>query len=236
MPKTKIIPADILQQSLWFTSLELDLQQAILEHGRLINYDIGEAVFAPEMAGGGFYCLLTGMVRMINLSSTGTESLFTVFEPITWFGDVVIFETTINKYSAIAQKNSEIFVLSPNAINEISTKFPIFWKHIACLMSLKLGLLLTSYEAFRHLNGAGRLAARLSVLSSNHGMWTDKKRVTISVSQDDLANMSQLSRSRTNTLLKEFERLGVLQLSYGKLELLNLELLQEIANGSIEID
>lgn len=228
--------ADILQQSPWFKGLELGLQQAFLERGRRLNYDVGQAIFAPKMEGGAFYCLLKGMVRMTHLSSAGTESLFTVFEPITWFGDVVIFETTIQKYSAIAQKNSEIFVLSSHDIREISKIFPSFWQHIAQLMSLKLGLLLSGYEVFSHLNGAGRLAARLLILSSNHGMWVNKKRVTISVSQEDLANMSQLSRSRTNTLLKEFERLGVLQLSYGKLELLNLERLQEIANGNIEID
>lgn len=236
MNKPKLIATEILKQSPWFMSLDVILQAELLKNGHLLSYNEGDIIFAPSMAGGSLYALLHGSVRMTALSATGVENLFTVFEPVTWFGDVIIFEETVQRYSAIAQQDSQVFVLPRCSLEQITQKHPLIWQHIARLMNSKLQLLLLSYQVFRTANGAARLATRLLSISSNHGLWSNKRRCLITVTQDDLANMARLSRSRTNILLKEFERRGVLSPHYGKLELIDVALLQDIAEGKITID
>ncbi|MNY81824.1 hypothetical protein D3C86_2235990 [compost metagenome] len=51
------------------------------------------------------------------------------------------------------------------------------------------------------------------------------------MAQEQLAMMLSLSRQTTNQILKDLEAQGALRLTYGEIEILDLDLLQHAAQG-----
>ncbi|MCY1310493.1 Crp-like helix-turn-helix domain protein [compost metagenome] len=75
-----------------------------------------------------------------------------------------------------------------------------------------------------------RLARRLLLITEGYGGLTGKRRV-IQLAQEQLAMMLAISRQTTNQILKELEAQGALRLTYGEIELLDVDLLKRAATG-----
>lgn len=210
-------------------------QESFLRHGHVLGFDAEQRVFAPGDACGSLYCLLDGAIRIGSVGQSGSENLVAIIEPVSWFGEPAIFEKCHRKYAACAEKDSQVFVLPHDYLHDMLEKDPGLWREVARLLARKLLLVLEGAEAVGSLPAAGRLAKRLIMISTNYGTWTGSRRRTISVSQDDLAKMIYLARATTNMLLKEFERKGLILLKYGRIELIDIEMIEEIAQGRIGI-
>jgi CRP/FNR family transcriptional regulator, cyclic AMP receptor protein len=75
---------------------------------------------------------------------------------------------------------------------------------------------------------AVRLARRLAAMAEGYGEREHRRR-TVEVSQEQLAMMLSTSRQTANQLLKELESQGLIRLSYGTIEILDLDGLRRAA-------
>ena len=105
---------------------------------------------------------------------------------------------------------------------------PAYWRDVALLMSHKLRLSLINIEQMSLMPASARLAHRLLMIAQGYGE-IDQARRTLQLPQEDLAAMLGLSRQTTNSLLKALEQQGLIGLSYGAIEVLDLRGLQQAA-------
>jgi CRP-like cAMP-binding protein len=73
-----------------------------------------------------------------------------------------------------------------------------------------------------------RLARRLAMMAEGYGEREHQRR-TVEVSQEQLAQMLSTSRQTANQLLKELAARGLIRLSYGTIEILDLAGLRRAA-------
>lgn len=111
---------------------------------------------------------------------------------------------------------------------EILAEHPVYWRDVALLMSHKLRLSLINIEQISLMSTPQRLAHRLLMIAQGYGEIAQARRV-LQLPQEDLAAMLGLSRQTINSLLKALEQQGVISLSYGAIEVLDLQRLRQAA-------
>lgn len=77
-----------------------------------------------------------------------------------------------------------------------------------------------------------RLAKRILMMVTSQPSLNDRTAHDIHLSQSDLGNMLSISRQTTNIILKELESLGVLSVSYGKIQVLDIPSLNAFVYSS----
>jgi CRP/FNR family cyclic AMP-dependent transcriptional regulator len=110
---------------------------------------------------------------------------------------------------------------------------PGHWRELGLLMAQKLRLVFVELEEAATLPVAQRLARRLMLMAGGYGLRREgapgMHRRSMAVSQEQLARMLSVTRQTINQNLKELESRGVLRLTRGGLEILDLPGLRALA-------
>ncbi|WP_417807849.1 Crp/Fnr family transcriptional regulator [Thioclava sp.] len=101
---TGIQPNDrlIAQSSLLLNKLPQDLQDALLESARVIEFDRGTTVFLQGEQARAIYIVAKGWVKLYRISPNGTEAVVGVFTKGRSFGEALAFHNDIYPVSAEA--------------------------------------------------------------------------------------------------------------------------------------
>jgi CRP-like cAMP-binding protein len=223
-------PASLRQQLLaghWFSRLPVALQDELLGQAGLRQLAAGQRLFSRGDRPCGLYAVLQGAIRIGAVDREGKEALLTLVEPPHWFGEISLFDGQPRTHDAFAEGPTQLLQIPQGALLELLDRQPRYWREFALLMSQKLRLAFIALEAMSLLPAAPRLARRLLLIAEGYGE-TGPRRV-IQLAQDQLALMLALSRQTTNQILKDLEARGALRLTYGEIEILDLDLLRQMA-------
>jgi CRP-like cAMP-binding protein len=105
---------------------------------------------------------------------------------------------------------------------------------VGLLIAYQLRLAFEAVEEYAHDSITVRLARRLILISNSYGQWTDRRRIAVSLKQEELAFMLATSRQTINHLLKNMETQGLIRLTYGKIiinDLPRLRLLGQVTDS-----
>lgn len=220
--------AELLKTGRWFSGLPAELQAGLLDRGVLRSLSAGERLFSRGDPPCGLYGVLGGALRISGVSENGKEALLILAEPPSWFGEIAVFDGLPRTHDAIAENESLLLQVPQASMLELFDQQPRWWQHLGLLMGLKLRLAFIAMEDMSLLPLAVRLARRLLMMVEGYGERADKKRV-VEIRQDQLAMMLSTSRQTVNTLLKELEARATIRLSYGEIEILDIDALRSAA-------
>lgn len=205
----------------WFSHLPSDLQRSLLAAGRLRVLTAGQYLFKRGDPPCGLYAVLEGAVRISAVSAQGKEAVLSLVETPHWFGEICLFDNLPRTHDALATGACTLWQVPQVAILRILEQQPVFWRDMALLMSHKLRLSLINIEQISLMPASKRLAHRLLMIAQGYGE-TEPARRVLQLPQEDLAAMLGLSRQTINSLLKALEQQGIVGLSYGAIEILDL--------------
>lgn len=226
MTMTEIRP--LLESGQWFSHLPPALRDALLGEARLLQLEPGQRLFRRGDPPCGLYAVLEGMMRVGAVSRDGKEALLTLVEPPYWFGEISLFDGQPRTHDAYAEGPARLLQVPQAALQALLAREPGYWRDFALLMSQKLRLAFIALEEMSLLPAAPRLARRLLMMAEGYGE-TGPRRV-LHLAQEQLALMLSLSRQTTNQILKELQAQGVVQLTYGEIEILDFERLRQLAS------
>ncbi|MNF57740.1 cAMP receptor protein [compost metagenome] len=169
-------------------------------------------------------------MRVGSISESGKELLLVLVEPPHWFGEISLFDGQPRTHDAFAEGQVTLLNLPQAPLLALLHEQPEHWRDFALLMSQKMRLAFIALEEMSLLPAPQRLARRLLMIAEGYGGLTGKRRV-IQLAQEQLAMMLAISRQTTNQILKELEAQGALRLTYGEIELLDVDLLKRAATG-----
>ncbi|MFN3355743.1 MAG: Crp/Fnr family transcriptional regulator [Pseudomonas sp.] len=212
----------------WFSHLPVDLQRRLLAAARLRVLTAGQFLFKRGDPPCGLYAVLDGAVRISAVNAQGKEAVLSLVETPYWFGEICLFDNLPRTHDAQASGPCTLLQVPQAAMLDILEHQPAYWRDVALLMSHKLRLSLINIEQMSLMPASARLAHRLLMIARGYGE-IDQARHTLQLPQEDLAAMLGLSRQTTNSLLKALEQQGVIGLSYGAIEILDLKSLQQAA-------
>lgn len=216
-----------LRQGHWFNALPVGLQDALLAAAQVQQLTAGQVLFRRGDPPCGVYAVVAGGMRIGAVNAAGKEALLTLVEPPYWFGEISLFDGQPRTHDAFAEGATTLLLVPQAPLLALLEQQPQYWRDFALLMSQKLRLAFIALEEMSLLPAAPRLARRLLMMAENYG--EGEPRRVIHLPQEQLALMLAISRQTTNQILKELEGQGIVRLTYGEIEILDLARLRQAA-------
>lgn len=217
---------ELLRSGRWFHGTPETLQDALLTHGVVRALQDGERLFSRGDPPSGLFAVLEGAVRITATTDSGKEALLTLVEPPGWFGEIAVFDGEPRTHDGIADGETKVLHVGTDALTRMLDGEPRWWRELGMLVTQKLRLALIAMEATATLPLATRLAQRLAWMAAGYGDWHGRTARDLAVSQEELASMMAASRQSVNQALKDFEARGWIKITYGHIEVLDIEALR----------
>jgi CRP-like cAMP-binding protein len=212
----------------WFGRISQSLQDVLLSNALVQKLPRGHWLFSRGETPSGLYVVVDGAVRITGNSFAGKEAILTMAEPPTWFGAVSALDCLPHTHTAVVNVNSTLLNIPQGAFQAILKSEPELYKEVGLLLAYQLRLAFIAVEEHAHDSVIARLARRLILISNSYGQWTDRRRVAVSLKQEELAFMLATSRQTINHLLKEMEAQGLIHLTYGEIVITDLPRLRQL--------
>ena len=224
----------VVQAGRWFHSLPFAFSDQLRLLAKPRQLAAGEWLFRRGDSPCGLYAVARGALSISGTAALGEQTrtaLLTLVEAPMWLGEIALFDGAARTHDAYASTACTLLHVPQLPLLSWLDAHPVYWRHLALLMTDKLRASLIALEEQTLLPAPQRLAHRLVQMAQGYDQWEDSQRTRreLAVSQEQLARMLGLSRQTTNQILQELQLAGWLQLRRGKLEVLDLPALKAAA-------
>jgi CRP/FNR family cyclic AMP-dependent transcriptional regulator len=219
-------PADVKNYLLkmpLFAGLREESLLALLRFGKAVQFEKGEFIFFQADPSDKFYIVRSGNISIILESSDGREMVINEMRPGDYFGELGLLTKKERSTSAFCRADSELLVFPGKAFLEILDAEPLLARRILDLTADRLRNSSERESALAFLDAQARLARLLLQLDKQE---SEKGYVTIS--QDELAMRTGLTRQTVAKALGRWRRAGWLITGRGHILLLRQNELSKI--------
>jgi CRP-like cAMP-binding protein len=213
----------LLYDTGWLAETPESFRQAVLDRCVVKKFGRGEAIYHPSDPPGGLYGFVAGGIG-VEVMPEDRESYLGLFVlPGFWIGEVSVLTRKSRAVGLRATRDSVLAHLPLAQWDVIASTDNDAWRWFAHL-PLRNELLLVAFaDALLIPRASARLAAMLLVLCSSGGKPHDRSAEPLDISQEDLARITNLSRSSAGRILKAFESERLIDYHYRQLRIIDLE-------------
>lgn len=175
------------------------------------------------------YCLLSGKVKIYKEGAGGRNQIIRMVKPVEYFGFRAFFskETYVN--SAAAVESSVICSIPMRVISELVREN----NDLACFfirnLSDSLGMADRRTVNLTQKHIRGRLAESLLFLKESYGVESDNSTLSIYLSREDLANLSNMTTANAIRTLSQFATERLITIDGRKIKLIEEDKLKKIS-------
>lgn len=174
----------------------------------------GQAIFVQGARGDAMYRIISGSVRIRNISPCGREVLMVIYGPGHCIGTVALMDGLPRHNDAIAENSVELETLLAADFHRVAQKYPELYRAIAASYAMWIRDHQTMFVGGLSLEE--RLARRLDFLLDFGAATPDAHgSLQLDFTQDMLASSVAVSRQAINKLLQEWQDRGVIDYRYG---------------------
>ncbi|MDO9433392.1 MAG: Crp/Fnr family transcriptional regulator [Phenylobacterium sp.] len=206
----------------WFATLPADRQAVLLERARPSSVPAGSRIYGLGDPPDGLWSVVEGEVRLVSYPAIGVESVAMILGPGAWFGELSVVDGGPRPHDAVAVRPTRLLHVPLGAFEQIAMAHPILYRDLGVLVCARQRAALTFMAQAIAQPVSVRLARILGAAARAAG--PDALRMR----QEDLAAMIGVSRQTINKELKRLERAGMVELSYGKIEVREPQALRAI--------
>ncbi len=215
----------------WFAALPADIRDELLAAGKPKRLNGGEFVFRQGDAGGTFYGLVAGTLKVSTLRADGKEAILGLLEPGNWFGEASALDGLPRIHDITAQGNAELLCIEPAAFAALM-RHGRFAHAIAVLQAAHTRLAFKLLEDAMLRSTRARIVRRLEQLAHGDATMAGSGRAVVQVTQDALAMMLGITRQTLALELKTLVAAGAIALGYGQVHILSLPLLRALEDDA----
>lgn len=209
----------------WVGGLPETVKQDIYKHMKECSVRAGQTIYSVDQSTNITYRIKSGQVRSYLIDEAGTESLIKIYRKNECLGGLGMFDDKNTPVYATAETNCVIQTLSRQDYYKLRDIHPIIEREQLRFFAQMLRRVLIFYHEATSYPLPSRIASRLSWLNeSNHCSEPEYDNLTIS--HYDLAAMVGASRPAVSKVLSCFKERGIIETQYGKITILNQDLLQ----------
>jgi CRP-like cAMP-binding protein len=233
-PRLSAAHRTAVERNPWFMSLPRAQRETLLAAGELIHVRRGAMVFRQgdpvHAAGGGFYGLLAGTIKISSLRRDGREAILAVLEPGNWFGEITLIDGSPRTHDATALEALDLLVVPPEAFAE-QMRDVVFAAAMAALLAARVRMLYGLAEDATLRSLRARVAHRLLVLARGDATQSVQLRRELRLSQEALAMMLGVTRQTLSKELNALAATGAVVLGYGRIALASPQALQALVSA-----
>lgn len=168
--------------------------------------------------------VVTGLVRVGNVSRDGKAFSFTGVTAGAWFGEGTVLKNEARRYDVVALRDTRLALMDRATFFRLLENSVGFNRFLIGLLNERLGQFMGLLEHGRTLDAKARLARSIASLF-NPILYPDHSR-HLDITQEELGAISGISRQNANQCLKTLEQEGLLRVEYGGVTVVDLERLR----------
>lgn len=225
-----VTPANLLaylSANRWFGALPLAQRKAMLAASNVVHLRSGEMLFRRGDPPGGFYCVVSGVLKASTLLENGKEAILSLLEAGNWFGEISLLDNQPRTHDTTALGDAQVLAL-PRVEFDALMRNAQFSRLMSQLLANRIRLLYSMVEDATLRSTRARVVRRLLVLARGDVSMNTSSRAVLPVSQESLAMMLGITRQTLSKELKALAAQGALALRYGRMEVVSMEKLEAL--------
>jgi len=197
----------------WGSRVPAAMLEALLAEARWRLFQPGETVTLGGSLGGSFHGIGSGQVGVVPTNAEpGTPMMF-VMGPGWWWGAAPLSGRS-RALDGVARTPSLVCSISLPQIELMLTRNPEWWRFMAMHTQEWLNLTVIAYVDMAVTGNAPRCAAHLLRIAGMRPPLCPSVGEAFQITHEEFGRMVNLSRSTVSTLLKRFDRAGMIELGY----------------------
>ena len=217
----------ILIQNAWFASLPKSLADKLFEKGKLKFLHTQQILHQKNDLADGFYCVVSGRIRVSNFTVKGKEMVLTWVQPGNWFGEISLIDGQPRTHDAHAEDTTTLLKVPKLAFKQLFKEHQEWSTFIMRLLCQRVRATLSLIDETGCLSLKGQLCKRLSLMHQELQEQQHTKTMELTISQDALARLIHSSRQTVNKILQSLQDERIIDLRYGKIIILDRKSLEK---------
>ena len=220
--------SDLLHASIWAKTLSREELRRV--ESELVERTFGAGAFVARKGDpvDHWIGVVDGLLKLSSMSAEGKSVTFAGIPGGAWFGEGSMLKTEPRKYDVVALRESRVALMTRSTFSRLLDSSIAFNRFLLVQLNERLGHFIAMVEYDRMLDPDARVARCLAALFNPYlypGFGPQ-----LQISQEELGNLSGVSRQRANQALQVLEKAGLLRVEYGGITVLDLEGLQRYGN------
>jgi CRP-like cAMP-binding protein len=212
-----------------FSSLTEEQRSTLTEHYTLQSYRKNELIYCEGDEPEYLFCLLSGKVKIFKDGVGGRSQIIRMIKSCGYFGYRAFFAHEEYLTAAAAFEASTICAFPLSIIRELILKNPMLGAFFIRQLSTDLGIADARTVNLTQKHIRGRLAESLLFLKESYGVEEDECTLSIYLSREDLANLSNMTTSNAIRTLSNFASERLIAIDGRKIKLIDEERLKKIS-------
>ena len=200
----------------------------LLRAGKLQTLTPHEVVLRQGDDGDSLVILLEGVVRVSMVTPNGREIILDYAEPGAVVGEIAVLDGEPRTASAISMWQGRLLRLSRRAFEDFMERHPKIAIRLLRELARRLRQTNATIESDRAFTTGPRLARYLKRLADQK---VNGAKLTSDLSQSELGMFVGISRENINRQLSAWANDGVIELSQGKIRVIDADYLSQIAEA-----
>lgn len=197
------------------------------------KYPKGRVIHAPGDRGHAINYVLSGRVKIYDLSAGGREIIYRYCPPGSFFGIAQIFGSEEREVFAEAVEDTEVLHVDKAIFEELVRKNPGVALSVIAILAGRIRQAHKAIKEFALCDVRSRLAQLLIKLAQMGGSPDANGAVTIQnrFTHQELANMTGATRQTVTEVMNDFKRKGYIRCPGGRITILDPKGLDRLVNG-----
>jgi CRP-like cAMP-binding protein len=220
----------------WLSKTPEAFRFKLLDRCRFLKVSEGEDVYGLDDPPGGIYGVASGSVAISMAPQERGPYFAHLMGAGHWFGLAAAMHRQSRAVGMKATRPSKLLLLPMAEFDALVTEDAGAWRHFTVMALMNASIAMNAADDLLIRDASRRCIAtllRLAGLRNASGLTPTLYEVD--VTQEELANLSNLSRNAAGLLLRDMEKRGHLELAYKSIHILNPGALQEFVRSSDDV-
>ncbi|MCI5664378.1 MAG: Crp/Fnr family transcriptional regulator [Mediterranea sp.] len=209
--------------------LNEEQREYLANHFTLQNYKKNEIIHCEGETPTHLMCLLSGKVKVYKDGVGGRSQIIRMIKPVEYFGYRAYFSGQDYVTAAAAFEPSTICLIPMTAIVTLLKQNNELALFFIKLLSNDLGMADERTVSLTQKHIRGRLAESLIFLKESYGLEEDGSTLSIYLSREDLANLSNMTTSNAIRTLSQFATEHLIAIDGRKIKIIEEDKLKKIS-------
>jgi CRP/FNR family transcriptional regulator, polysaccharide utilization system transcription regulator len=204
-------------------------KESIANHTSVVRIDKGEYIFHEGDKTKGLICLTAGKVKIFKEGVGGRDQILKMVQQQGLIGHQALFTEGPWIISAAAIEDSVICIMEKNTLLNIIKKNGAISLKFLRLLTEELVYSNNRTVSLSQKHVRGRLAESLIVLRNTYGYESDGKTLSVSLSREDIAHLSNMTTSNAIRTLSSLAAERIIKIKGKKIGILDSPMLEHIS-------
>lgn len=220
-----------LQQHEWFAALSPEHRRLAAATAQLARFAADSLIARRGELSGHWIGVHAGLIKLAVYNIDGRSSTLSGVPEGGWCGEGSVIKREPRRYDVIALRDSRILLVPADTFHRLMAESLPFNAFVIRQLNERMGQFIATVQNERLLDVDARVAQAIAQLF--HPMLYPRTAQVLELSQEEIGLLTGLSRQRVNQAMRRLAELGLVEISYQSIRVVDLDGLRAFGMASL---